>query len=68
MHGGVPGHDLPGRGIRATNVKGCFNVPIVEWVIAMMVNLARDMRQMVRNPEATIGRSLRSTSNARSAA
>ncbi len=47
-------HDLPGRGIRATNALGCFDVPIAEWVIAMMVNLARDMRQMVRNQEATV--------------
>jgi phosphoglycerate dehydrogenase-like enzyme len=44
--------DLPGRGIRATNARGCFDVPIGEWVVAMIVNLARDVRQMIRNQES----------------
>ncbi|MFZ9683474.1 MAG: D-2-hydroxyacid dehydrogenase [Cephaloticoccus sp.] len=48
------GLDLPGRGIRATNARGCFDVPIAEWAVAMMVNLARDLRQMVRNQEAPV--------------
>lgn len=48
------GHDLTARGIRATNARGCFDVPIAEWNIAMMVNLARDLRQMIRNQDATI--------------
>lgn len=48
------GLDLPGRGIRATNCRGCFDVPIAEWNIAMMVNLARDLRQLIRNQEAAI--------------
>lgn len=48
------GHDLPARGIRATNALGCFDVPIAEWVTAMMVNLARDLRQMIRNQEEAI--------------
>ena len=48
------GLDLPGRGIRATNALGCFDVPIAEWVVAMMVNLARDLRQLIRNQEATV--------------
>jgi phosphoglycerate dehydrogenase-like enzyme len=46
------GLDLPARGVRATNARGCFDVPIAEWNIAMMVNLARDLRQMIRNQEA----------------
>jgi phosphoglycerate dehydrogenase-like enzyme len=46
------GLDLPARGIRATNARGCFDVPIGEWVIAMMVNLVRDVRQMIRNQDA----------------
>src|SRR5262245_54534218 len=46
------GLDLPGRGIRATNARGCFDVPIGEWVMAMMVNLLRDTRQMIRNQES----------------
>lgn len=45
------GLDLPGRGIRATNARGCFDVPIAEWNIAMMINLARDLRQMIRNQD-----------------
>jgi phosphoglycerate dehydrogenase-like enzyme len=38
----------------ATNGRGCFDVPIAEWNIAMMVNLARNLRLMIRNQEATI--------------
>jgi len=48
------GLDLASRGIRATNCRGCFDVPIAEWAIAMMVNLARDLRQMVRNQDAAV--------------
>lgn len=46
--------DLPAREIRATNCRGCFDVPIAEWNIAMMVNLARDARQMIRNQDAAV--------------
>ena len=45
------GLNLAARGIRATNARGCFDVPIGEWCIAMMVNLVRDLRQMIRNQE-----------------
>lgn len=45
-------HDLPARGIRASNARGVFDVPIAEWCIAMMVNLARDLPQMHRNQQA----------------
>ena len=48
------GLDLPGRGIQATNARGCFDVPIAEWNMAMMVNLARDVRQMLRNQDAAV--------------
>ncbi|MEO6003180.1 MAG: D-2-hydroxyacid dehydrogenase [Opitutus sp.] len=48
------GLDLPARKIRATNCRGCFDVPIAEWNISMMVNLARDLRQMVRNQDAAV--------------
>jgi phosphoglycerate dehydrogenase-like enzyme len=47
-------HTLPSRGIRATNSRGCFDVPIAEWNVAMMVNLARNVRQMIRNQEAHV--------------
>ena len=53
-YGQLSGHDLPGRGIRATNGRGCFDVPIAEWNIAMIVNLARNLRGMIRNQEARI--------------
>lgn len=42
------------RGILATNGRGCFDVPIAEWNLAMMVNLARDLRGMIRNQDAAI--------------
>lgn len=48
------GLDLPARGIRATNARGCFDVAIAEWNITMMVSLARDLRQMIRNQEAAV--------------
>tara|TARA_B110000483_G_C18188410_1_gene539925 strand:- start:124 stop:1140 length:1017 start_codon:yes stop_codon:yes gene_type:complete len=47
-------HNLPARGVRATNGRGCFDVPIAEWNVAMMVNLARDMRQLVLNQEVAV--------------
>jgi phosphoglycerate dehydrogenase-like enzyme len=40
------------RGVRATNASGVFDGPIGEWNVAMMVNLARDLRGMLRNQEA----------------
>jgi phosphoglycerate dehydrogenase-like enzyme len=48
------GLNLPERGILATNARGCFDVPIAEWNIAMMINLVRDFRQMIRNQDAAI--------------
>lgn len=45
------GLDLPARGIRASNSRGCFDTPIAEWNVAMMINLARDVRQMIRHQE-----------------
>jgi phosphoglycerate dehydrogenase-like enzyme len=47
-------HSLPTRGIRATNSRGCFDVPIAEWNIAMMINLARNVRQLIRNQDARV--------------
>jgi len=46
--------NLPARGIRATNARGCFDVPIAEWTVSMMVNLVRDLRQMIRNQDKGI--------------
>jgi phosphoglycerate dehydrogenase-like enzyme len=48
------GLDLPVRGIRATNARGCFDVPIAEWNIAMMINLTRNLRQLIRNQDTAV--------------
>lgn len=48
------GIGLPERGIRACNAQGVFDVPIAEWNMAMMVQLARDMRGMFRNQERKV--------------
>lgn len=45
---------LSARGVRACNGLGVYDVPIAEWNLAMMVNLARDLRSMVRNQDAGI--------------
>lgn len=45
---------LSEKGARASNGRGCFDIPIAEWNIAMMVNLARDLRQMIRNQDAGV--------------
>lgn len=43
--------DLSVRGVRACNGSGVFDSAIAEWNVAMMVNLKRDLRQMIRNQE-----------------
>lgn len=45
---------LDGKGIRACNGLGNFDVPIAEWNLAMMVNLARNLRGMIRNQESGV--------------
>ncbi len=50
----VTGIGLPERGIRVTNARGCFDVAIGEWNLAMMINLARHGRQMFLNQEARV--------------
>lgn len=42
------------RGIRACNGRGEFDIPIAEWAIAMMINLNRDLRGMLRNQDEKI--------------
>ena len=46
--------DLGAKGIRVCNSRGVFDTAIAEWNLAMMVNLARDLRGMIRNQEAGI--------------
>jgi phosphoglycerate dehydrogenase-like enzyme len=58
-YGQLLGLNLPSRGIRACNASGVFDVAIAEWNVAMMINLARDLRQMIRNQDA--GRWIRET-------
>ena len=48
------GLDLPAKNIAASNARGVFEVPIAEWCVSMMVNLARDLRGMVRNQESSV--------------
>lgn len=49
-------YDLPlvERGVRACNGRGIFDTAIAEWNIAMMVNMVRDLRGMIRHQEAGI--------------
>jgi phosphoglycerate dehydrogenase-like enzyme len=42
---------LADRPLRVCNARGIFDTAIAEWNVAMMVNLARDLRGMVRNQE-----------------
>jgi phosphoglycerate dehydrogenase-like enzyme len=42
------------RNIKACNALGVFDVPIAEWNVAMMINLARDMRGMMHNQDAAV--------------
>jgi len=48
----LTGLGLVDKGIRACNARGVFDVPIAEWNIAMMINLIRDMRGLVRNQDS----------------
>jgi len=50
----LEGLDLVAKGIRACNGLGEFDVPIAEWTIAMIINLSRNFRGMIRNQEACI--------------
>lgn len=45
-------HDLNKRDIQACNAVGVQDVPIAEWNVAMMINLKRDMRAMMRNQDS----------------
>jgi len=48
------GQKLEERGIKACNALGVFDVPIGEWNIAMMINLARDIRSLIRNQDEQV--------------
>jgi len=42
------------RSIRAANASGVFDIAIAEWIIAMTINLGRNLRGLIRNQEAGI--------------
>jgi len=46
--------NLPQRGVRACNARGVYDTAIAEWTIAMLVNLARDLRGMIRHQDAGV--------------
>ena len=46
--------NLPGRGIRACNALGIYDVPIAEWNVMMLVSLGRDLPGMLRNQAAHV--------------
>lgn len=50
----LTGKGFEKRDVLAANALGVFDVPIAEWNMAMMVNLARDMRGLVRNQETQV--------------
>lgn len=47
-------HRLGDRGVTVTNARGLFDCPIAEWNIAMMINLARDVRTLIRHQDARV--------------
>lgn len=47
-------HRLSERGVTVTNARGIFDCPIAEWCVAMMINLARDLRTLIRHQESKI--------------
>lgn len=53
-YGQVIGQNFEERDIKVCNALGVFDIPIAEWNLAMMINLARDLRQMIRNQEAGV--------------
>jgi phosphoglycerate dehydrogenase-like enzyme len=42
---------LAGRPFRVCNARGLFDTAIAEWNVAMMINLTRDLRGMIRRQE-----------------
>jgi phosphoglycerate dehydrogenase-like enzyme len=45
------GKGFPERNVSTANALGVFDIPIAEWSIAMMINLARDVPQMIHNQD-----------------
>jgi phosphoglycerate dehydrogenase-like enzyme len=47
----VIGQGLEDRGVKVCNALGVFDIPIAEWNMAMMVNMARDIRKLIYNQD-----------------
>ncbi|HCN78871.1 MAG TPA: hypothetical protein DIT13_16970 [Verrucomicrobiales bacterium] len=45
---------LAEKTIIVTNARGIFDCPIAEWNIAMMINLVRDLRTLIRHQDAHV--------------
>ena len=43
--------NLASKPIKVANALGVFDVPIAEWCIAMMINMARNMKGMIENQQ-----------------
>lgn len=50
----LTGQKFEERAVKACNALGVFDVPIAEWNIAMMINLVRDLRRLIRNQETQV--------------
>lgn len=50
----VVGKGFEDRGVKVCNALGVFDVPIAEWNVAMMINLCRDLRSLIRNQDQKI--------------
>jgi phosphoglycerate dehydrogenase-like enzyme len=60
--------NLAGRGFPVCNARGVFDTSIAEWNLAMMINLARDLRGSIRSQEvARWDKALRYTGEIRGA-
>lgn len=46
--------NLADRPLRVANARGIFDTAIAEWNLAMLVNLRRDVRAMIRNQESAV--------------
>jgi phosphoglycerate dehydrogenase-like enzyme len=42
------------RPVRVCNARGVFDTAIAEWAVAMMINLTRDLRSMLRNQDNAV--------------
>jgi phosphoglycerate dehydrogenase-like enzyme len=46
--------DFADRPVRVCNARGVFDTAIAEWAVAMMINLTRDLRSMLRNQDNAV--------------